>query len=127
MSRTFFEIRHSRQRPDWLAGGERIRTRRCHAQTGPLTCRKKLARLPEHLVTRDFSRESCQPSTRHCELRCARDVGFEPVSAAVFWIFRFRKANVPQLHNRTVACATALAAVTRSLRRTRSWGLARCL
>ena len=67
--------------------------RRCHAQTGPLTCRKKLARLPEHLVTRDFSRESCQPSTRHCELRCARDVGFEPVSAAVFWIFRFRKVT----------------------------------
>src|SRR5262245_33189752 len=95
--------------------GERIRTRRCHAQTGPLTCRKKLARLLEHLVPRDFSRESC------------RDVGFEPVSAAVFWIFRFRKANVPQLHNRTVACATALAAVTRSLRRTRSSGVGHSL
>jgi hypothetical protein len=84
-------------------------------------------RLPEHLATRDFSRESCQPSTRHCELRCARNVGFEPVSAAVFWIFRFRKANVPQLHNRTVACATALAAVTRSLRRTRSSGVGHSL
>jgi len=49
----------------------------------------KRAAAAEVLVTRDFSRESCQPSTRHCELRCARDVGFEPVSAAVFWIFRF--------------------------------------
>ena len=51
----------------------------------------------------------------------------DPVSAAVFRIFRTRKPNVPQLHNRTVACATALAAVTRSLRRTRSSGVGHSL
>ena len=57
----------------------------------------------------------------------AWDIGFEPVSAAVFWIFRIREPNVPQLHNRTVACATALEAVTRSLRRTRSSGVGHSL
>src|SRR5262249_16081224 len=53
--------------------------------------------------------------------------GFEPVSAALFSKFRFRRANVSQLHNRIVACATALAAVTRSLRRTRSSGVGHSL
>src|SRR5215510_896743 len=53
--------------PGWA---ERIRTRKCHAQTAPLKCRRNLAPFSEHLVTRDFSRESCQPLTRHCQLRC---------------------------------------------------------
>src|SRR5215831_3199707 len=57
---------------------------------------------------------------------CARYIGFEPVSAAVIWIFRLRKP-LTQLHNRTVACATALAAVTRSVRRTRSSGVGHSL
>jgi len=59
---------HSETRlPGWV---ERIRTRKCRTQSGPLKCRMNLARCSEHLVTRDFSRESCQPLTRHCELRC---------------------------------------------------------
>jgi hypothetical protein len=53
--------------PPWV---ERIRTRKCRTQSGPLKCRRNLAQCSEHLVTRDFSRESCQPLTRHCELRC---------------------------------------------------------
>src|SRR6266446_5546784 len=59
-------------------------------------------RSSEHLVTRDFSRESCQPLTRHCELALrARNIGFEPVSAAVFWIFRLEQNNaLPSVHLR---------------------------
>src|SRR5262249_1636640 len=81
--------------------------------------------LAEHLVTRDFSRKGA-----YLPLRAAvnaRYIEFEPVSAEVFRIFRFRKPNVPQLHNLIVACATALAAVTRSLRRTRSSGVGHSL
>ena len=44
-----------------------------------------------------------------------------------FEIFRLRKPNAPQLHNRIVACATALAAMTRSVRRTRSSGVGHSL
>src|SRR5262249_60402639 len=48
--------------------------------------------------------------------------GFEPVSAAGFWKFRFRRANVSQLPNRILAWATAFGAGEAARRRSRPLG-----